>query len=208
MKSDDDELIPTRASLLERLKNWSDQSSWQEFFETYWKLIYGVARKSGLTDAEAQDVVQNTMVSIAKQMPDFKLDPKIGSFKSWLLQITKWRILDETRKRGPQSIVPVSPGDQEVATDTIAQVVDPAQGLDNMWETEWQKSLMGAAIANVKRRVEPLDYQLFDIYVNKEWSPQKVAERFNVSISRVFSVKHRIARMIKEELIRLERKFI
>ena len=67
---------------------------------------------------------------------------------------------------------------------------------------------MGAAIANVKRRVEPLDYQLFDIYVNKEWSPQKVAERFNVSISRVFSVKHRIARMIKEELIRLERKFI
>ena len=53
-----DELIPTRWSLICRLKDWNDQVGWREFFDTYWKLIYSVAIKAGLTDAEAQDVVQ------------------------------------------------------------------------------------------------------------------------------------------------------
>src|SRR6266446_5172844 len=101
MKPKQDEIIPTRASLLGRLKNWEDQSSWQEFFNIYWKLIYGVARKAGLTDAEAQDVVQETMASVAKHMPTFKYDPAIGSFKAWLLKMTRWRITDQLRKRGP-----------------------------------------------------------------------------------------------------------
>ena len=56
MKAATDELIPTRHSLLRRMKNWEDQASWEEFFETYWKLIYGVAIKAGLREVEAQDV--------------------------------------------------------------------------------------------------------------------------------------------------------
>src|SRR5437868_1424080 len=101
MPEDDAELIPTRASLIGRLKNWQDQASWQEFFDTYWKLIYGVARKSGLSDFEAQDVVQETMASVAKHMPLFKYNPAIGSFKCWLLNMTRWRVVDQLRKRGP-----------------------------------------------------------------------------------------------------------
>src|ERR1035437_2390243 len=98
-----DELIPTRATLIQRLKDWQDQSSWQDFFDTYWKLIYGVATKGGLTKAEAQDVVQETMISVAKHMPNFKYDPAIGSFKAWLLNMTRWRITDQLRKREPMS---------------------------------------------------------------------------------------------------------
>ena len=84
----DDEFIPTRRSLLSRLKNWEDQKSWQEFFDTYSKLIYRMAAKAGLTDAESQDVVQETVVVVAKKIPGFKYDPALGSFKSWLLLIT------------------------------------------------------------------------------------------------------------------------
>ena len=57
--------IATRASLLVRLKDREDQASWQEFFDTYWRLIYSVATKAGLNDAEAQDVVQETVISVA-----------------------------------------------------------------------------------------------------------------------------------------------
>jgi len=91
MKHDQDELIPTRASLLHRLKNWQDESSWQEFFNIYWKLIYGVARKAGMSDFEAQDVVQETLISVAKHMPTFEYDPSIGSFKTWLLPHNEFR---------------------------------------------------------------------------------------------------------------------
>jgi len=91
--------IPTRRSLLTRLKNWDDQEGWREFFDTYWNLIYGVAIKAGLGDAEAQDVVQETVIAVAKKMQDFHYDPSIGTFKSWLLHTTRWKIADQFRKR-------------------------------------------------------------------------------------------------------------
>src|SRR5712664_378271 len=93
------ELIPTRRSLLSRLRDWNDQESWRVFFDTYWRLIYVTARKAGLSDAEAQDIVQETVIEVMKKMPDFRYDAKKGSFKGWLLQITKWRVIDYMRRR-------------------------------------------------------------------------------------------------------------
>src|SRR3974390_169637 len=93
------EFIPTRRSLLTRLKKWDDQASWQVFFDTYWKLIYGVALRAGLSESDAQDVVQDTVVSVARQMPQFKYNPALGSFKTWLLLIVRRRITDHLRKR-------------------------------------------------------------------------------------------------------------
>ena len=101
MKNDPDELLPTRWTLIERLKNWDDQESWRQFFETYWKLIYGVAIKSGLTHPESQDVVQETVMSVCKSMRNFKADPAHGSFKAWLLNLTRWRITDQFREAPP-----------------------------------------------------------------------------------------------------------
>src|SRR6266481_3693556 len=99
MEDEKDELSSTRWTLIGRLKNWDDQESWRDFFDTYWKLIYGVARKSDLTPSEAQEVVQETVISVSKKINDFKADPAYGSFKSWLLNLTRWRIIDQVRKR-------------------------------------------------------------------------------------------------------------
>src|SRR5579859_3887350 len=101
MDLESDDFIPTRSSLLSRVKDWQDFEGWQEFFDTYWKLIYNTGRKAGLTEVEAQDLVQDTMLSVAKKIPEFNYDPAIGSFKSWLLQLTHWRILNVLKKRGP-----------------------------------------------------------------------------------------------------------
>ena len=200
-----DELIPTRASLINRLKDWQDQSSWQEFFDIYWKLIYGVARKAGLTDAESQDVVQVTMASVAKHMPIFQYDPAIGSFKAWLLIKTRWCIIDQFRKRGPfAEHRPIS--SQTNGTGTVERVADPAgQALDTIWEAEWENNLVDAAIAKVKRHLDPQKYQIFDFYVNKNWPPEKVAARFSVSVDQVYLIKHRVTESIRAEVKRLEK---
>src|SRR2546430_14777111 len=135
------ELIPTRESLLSRLKDWKDRESWQDFFDTYWKLIYGVARKAGLTDAEAQDVVQETMRSVARHMPTFQYDPAIGSFKAWLLTKTRWCIIDQLRKRGPLAMHRPLRGENATGTDTVQRIVDPAsQQLDDHWDAEWERN--------------------------------------------------------------------
>ena len=76
-----EEFPPTRQTLLSRLRDWEDRESWQEFFDCYWKLIYRAGRKADLADADAQEVVQEVVVAAAKQLPKFKYDPAIGSFK-------------------------------------------------------------------------------------------------------------------------------
>ena len=200
------ELIPTRTTLLQRLKDWQDQPSWQDFFDTYWKLIYGVARKGGLTETEAQDVVQETMISVAKHMPAFKYDRAIGSFKAWLLNMTRWRITDQLRKR--RRLPAYDPSDDTDADiRMMGKMADPiSESLNVLWDAEWEKNLLDAATDKVKRHLDPQKYQIFDFYVNKEWSSAKVAKAFGVSIGQVYLAKHRVTEMITEEVKKLEMK--
>jgi RNA polymerase sigma factor (sigma-70 family) len=198
-------LLATRRSLVDRLANWDDQRRWQEFFDTYWKLIYSAARKSGLTDTEAQEVVQETVITVAKKIDKLKYDPAIGSFKGWLLQITRWRIADQFRKREPGNAKrPPSQDDRLTATTERvpdSRIVD----LDAVWEAEWKDNLFEAAISRVKKKVEPKQFQIFDCYVRKEWPAQKVAERLGVNVGQVYLARHRVGALLKKEIKALER---
>lgn len=211
MAKDADEFIPTRQSLLTRLKDWDDQESWRDFFNTYWKLIYSVALKAGLSETEAQEVVQETVLSVAKKMKEFKYDPALGSFKGWLLQLTRWRITDQMRKRKPHEAgggAP-KPPDQTARTATIERVPNPeGPALDDVWEQEWQQNLVDAALARVKKQVNARQYQIFDLYVIKQWPVTKVAKTLGVSATQVYLAKHRIGSLVKKEVKRLESKFI
>ena len=206
MSATPDPLHQTRATLILRLKNWQDQASWQEFFDTYWRLIYGVARKAGMTDSEAQDVVQETMLAVAKHMPKFTYDPNLGSFKAWLLNMTRWRILDQFRKRRTVEATPPDTEGSTTRTSFIDRVADPAsKQFDQVWELDWQQNLLIAALDHVKRRMDPQKYQIFDLYVNKGWAPEKVAQRFGIAVDQVYLAKHRITQAIKSEVERLEK---
>jgi RNA polymerase sigma factor (sigma-70 family) len=198
-------LIATRRSLVDRLANWDDQRRWQEFFDTYWKLIYSAARKSGLADAEAQEVVQETVITVAKNIDRLQYDPAIGSFKGWLLQITRWRIADQFRKREPDAAKrPASPDDP--LTATIERVPDlQTVDLDAVWEAEWKDNLLEAAIARVKKKIDPKQFQIFDCYVRKEWPAQKVAARLAVNVGQVYLARHRVSALLKKEIKTLEK---
>src|SRR5690348_15630472 len=146
MRGQAEELIPTRASLLVRLKDWRDQVSWQKFFDTYSELIYGVARQAGLNEAEAKDVVQETMITVAKNLPGFTYNAD-GSFKAWLLKMTRWKIVDQFRKRPKAGMSELVEGHREDdATRTTDLYVDPSSNaLEATWEAEWQETLFKAA---------------------------------------------------------------
>ena len=198
-------LLATRRSLVERLADWGDQPRWQEFFDTYSNLIYSAARQAGLTDTEAQEVVQETVITVAKSIDKLKYDPAIGSFKGWLLQITRWRIADQFRKRQPGS-VKRSPSPDDRATATIERIPDShVVELDAVWEAEWKENLFEAAIARVKTQIEPKQFQIFDCYVRKEWTAQKVAERLRVNVGQVYLARHRVGALLKKEIRALEK---
>jgi|ERR1043166_1371404 RNA polymerase sigma-70 factor (ECF subfamily) len=198
------EMIPTRQTLLSRLKDWDDRESWNDFFETYWKLIYSAAIKSGLTDSEAQDVVQDTVIAVSKSLPNFKYNPEVGSFKSWLLHVTKWRIIDQLRSR-PEEKRALAPSPEQDRTDVIARIPDP-NGLDlqKIWDDEWKQNLVDAAIERVKKKADPKQYQVFDLYVLKEWPIAKITKTLHISAAKVYLTKHRITQLIKKETRSLE----
>ncbi len=201
------QFLVTRRSLVERLADWRDQKNWREFFETYWKLIYSVAIKAGLSESEAQDVVQETLITVAKRVDGLKYDPAQGSFKGWLLHITRWRIMDQFRKRDPaEGIARRKRGDTTSRTATIERMADPAGfDLEAAWDTEWKENLVAAAVARVKAKVDGRQYQIFDCYVMKEWPVKKVAKELGVSVAQVYLAKHRISALMKKELRNVER---
>src|SRR5256885_6169408 len=196
----------TRRSLIERLADWGDQLRWQQFFDTYSKLIYSTARQSGLTDAEAQEVVQETVITVAKSIDKLKYDPAIGSFKGWLLQITRWRIADQFRKREPGNAKCAHLSDDRM-TATIERVPGSCGiDLDAVWEMQWKENLFEAAIARVKKRIEPKQFQIFDCYVRKEWPAPKVAARLGVNIGQVYLARHRVGGLLKREIKAIEKR--
>ncbi len=205
-----DEWLPTRQTLLHRLKDHEDGTSWQEFFNRYWRFIYGVALRSGLRDEEAQDVVQETVISVAKTIEGFQYDRERCTFKSWLVHLTKCRIADHLRKRARR--VPTQPllngngdgsGDGD---DLLNQIPDPAsQTLDTIWEEEWRNNLLAAALDAAKEKVSPEQFQIFHSHVVKGWPVKQVTKALGANAGQVYLAKHRVGAAVNRELIRLEK---
>ncbi len=204
-----EDLIPTRESLLSRIKNWEDRESWQDFFDTYWRLIYGVGRKSGLNDAEAQDIVQETVISVDRKIEGFRYDSKVCSFKTWMLQLTRWRIINQLKRRQREDGRQEQFSSQNDVTPTLEEIPDPAGfDLSAVWNEEWEKNLLAAALERVKRKVDPEQFQIFDLYCIEQWPAQKVARTLGVSIGRVYLARHRIGALLKKEVKMIETRTI
>ena len=206
MKPKPEEFLPTRRSLITRLKRWDDGDGWQEFFDTYWRLIYGVALKAGLSETEAEEVVQETVVAVAKQMPTFRYDAA-GSFKAWLLVIARRRIADQFRKREPWDCEQEPRNDASSRTSECERVPSSGADLEAVWDGEWRKNLVDAAMQRAKSRVTPRQYQMFDLYAVKAWPVLEVARTLHVSAACVYLAKHRVSRLVREELRKLEQQF-
>jgi RNA polymerase sigma-70 factor (ECF subfamily) len=197
--------IPTRYSLLSRLQDRDDQDSWKDFFDTYWRLIYSFAIKSGLTDAEAQDVVQETVISVAKDIEKFKRDRTLGTFKGWLRNLTRWRIADQLRKRTRSVLAGNNISTPSANPDETAGPVNA--DLEAIWEKDWQANLLEAAMERVKPRVKEEHYQMFDLNVVRQWPAGKVAQTLGVNIGRVYLAKYRVMALIKKEIRVLEKQW-
>ena len=209
--------IPTRQSLLDRLKDLGDQKSRGEFFDAYWRLIHATALKAGLTEVEAQEVVQEVMVAAAKKMPGFAYEPGKDSLKGWLLSVTRWKVADQFRKRKGNEAIGATPmaaretralpeDDDTARTSTVERVPDPASlNLDAIWDGEWRQNLLRAALERVRQTVNPAHYEMYHLHVVQGLSPRETARALGVGAAAVYLAKHRIAALLKKEIRRLKK---
>jgi RNA polymerase sigma-70 factor (ECF subfamily) len=175
-----------------------DQDSWLDFFDLYWRLLYNVARRGGLEDTDAQDVVQETVIAVAKRMPGFHYDPQRGSFKQWLLRISQRRIADHLRRlyRCPPTAELTSEmleinGEARLGAEPYGAAFVEA------WQQEWEQAMFDAAVAQVRQKANPKHFQVFDYCVLKGWPASKVAATLGLNAAQVYLAKHRVAQVVK-----------
>jgi RNA polymerase sigma-70 factor (ECF subfamily) len=201
-----DSFLPTRQSLLSRLRDWQDHDGWREFFDMYWRLIYSVARQAGLDDATAQDVVQNTFIYLARRMPKFRYDRTRGSFKSWLRCVTRSRIsVFRRRAEAKEPSLPELPleGDEVPVWETIP---DPAgDAMDEIWQREWEENLLKTALRRIGLKVSAKQLMIFELAALGEVPLKQVARKLDVSLAQVYLARHRVGKMFKTEIARLRR---
>ena len=201
-----DSLLPTRQSLLTRLRDWQDQDGWRDFFDTYWRLIYNVARKAGLADSAAQEVVQSTFIYLSRRMPNFRYDPARGSFKSWLRVVTRSRIsvFRRSEKAGDALVHQPFPGQGREESDALEQLPDPAaDALDDVWQREWEENLLGAAFRRVRGKVSSQQLLIFRLATAGDLPLTQVAKKLGVNLAQVYLARHRVGKLLKAEIDKL-----
>src|SRR5262245_8475014 len=92
----------TRASLLVRIRDGSDRDAWQQFVEVYAPVVYRYARRRGLQDADAADLMQEVMRSVAAAAGRLDYDPTRGSFRGWLFTVTRNKLFNFLDRRRHQ----------------------------------------------------------------------------------------------------------
>jgi RNA polymerase sigma factor (sigma-70 family) len=204
--------LATRPSLLARLKSGDDPQSWREFYKTYGGLIRFFAEKAGLTPDEAEEVLQETAIGVARPLPYFTYDPRVCRFKTWLLNLVRWRIQDQLRKRrspaGRLATAQQSPNkvDDTASTATIERILDPdVPEFGAEWDAAWEKNLFAHALERVRSRIDERQFQIFDLYAVKGWSATEVAQTLRITVARVYLIKHRLSALLKQEARALER---
>ena len=190
----------TRRSLILKLADWKDQRSWDEFYRTYWRLIYSVAIQAGLREQEAWDVVQETVLTIAKQTKKNVYDPSRGSFKTWLWNVTRWRINDQfrMRRKDTASALPDTEPGEATPLDLVADA--GGSSFEKIWEKEWQDNLMKAALERVKLKVAPKQFQIYYYNVLSHMKAGEVQKKLGVSLAQVYLAKHRVGAQLRREL--------
>lgn len=190
----------TRVTLLNRLKDGADADAWHEFVHLYGPVVYGFARKRGLQDADAADLMQEVLRSVARNAERMEYDPKRGTFRGWLYTVTRNKIynfLNGQRNR------PRGSGDS-AAQERLDSIADRDNDREDDWELEYQRQLAAKAMELVKDEFQPNTWQAFWRTAVEGRAAQEVGDELKMTPGAVYVAKSRVLARLREEAQRLQ----
>lgn len=186
----------TSATLLGRLRDFDDAPAWRDFEARYRPRLLAWGKRAGLQDCDAEDLAQKVMVKVAARIRAFDYDPE-RSFSGWLRTVWHNAWIDTLKE--------ASPGDRgtgdSAVLETLREVPGPVDDLDELFERE----VLAEAMARVRPRVSPRDWDIFAELVLEEKKGTEVATRFGMTLAAVGMAKLRVQRKVGEEIARLEK---
>jgi RNA polymerase sigma factor (sigma-70 family) len=191
----------TRVTLLARIRDGRDADAWGEFVRLYGPVVYGFARNRGLQDADAADLMQDVMRSVARNAPKLEYDPARGTFRGWLYTITRNKIYNflSAQKNRPRAS-----GDPDAREQLDAVPGRDDAGPDADWEKEYQRKLTDRAMELVRAEFQPATWQAFwQTAVDGRPAAEVGAGLKKMSPGAVYVAKSRVLARLREEVRRM-----
>ena len=188
----------TRASLLVRLKDRSNNAAWHEFVTLYGPVIYGFAKNRGLQDADAADIMQDVLRSAMGAFDRLNYDPAQGSFRGWLFTITRNKVFNSLSSRKGKAR---GTGDSDAHAQLAAQP-DKQPGLEAVWERDYQRQIAAAAMDHIQNEFQPATWQAFLKTAVHGEGAGDVAQDLKMSPGAVYVAKSRVLARLKDEVQR------
>jgi RNA polymerase sigma-70 factor (ECF subfamily) len=195
-----DESPLTRASLLVQLRDGGNHAAWQEFVKLYGPVVYGFARKRGLQDADAADLMQDVMRSVSAAIVRLDYDRNQGTFRGWLFTISRNKIFNFLSAR---KIRPQAAGDTG-ANRLLNSQPDDRDSADT-WEMEYQRRLASLAMERIQREFQEKSWQAFWRTAVEGQSAGDVSKQIGMSAGAIYVAKSRVLARLKEEVEAMQR---
>jgi RNA polymerase sigma factor (sigma-70 family) len=184
----------TSATLLERLQTPGDEAAWERFLVIYKPLIHGWLRRFDLAGADADDLAQDVLMAVVKDLPEFQHAGQKGAFRGWLRVVTlnrlrgHWRRL-QTQRRAAGSQV----------AEMLDQLQDPASELCRRWDQEHDRFVTQRLLEIIQPEFQATTWQAFRRLVLEDAAPAQVAQELGLSSNAVWSAKSRVLRRLRQE---------
>jgi RNA polymerase sigma factor (sigma-70 family) len=190
----------TRASLLIQIRDGSNQTAWREFMDLYGPVVYGFARKRGLQDADAADLMQDVMRSVATAIGQLEYDRNRGSFAGWLFTITRNKVFSFLSAR---RIRPQAAGD--TATNQLLNShPDNVDGSED-WEVEYQRRIAALGMQRIKSEFQENTWQAFRLTAVEGIAASEAASQLGISPGAIYVAKSRVLARLKDEVESIRR---
>jgi RNA polymerase sigma-70 factor (ECF subfamily) len=189
-------MLETSASLLERARAGPDAEAWRRLVDLYTPLLQAWIRRYALQHSDAEDIVQEVLGTLARELPAFRYDPQRGAFRSWLRAILVHRLQAFFRSRQSR---PQPAGGSDGAL-LLEQFADPASDLSRLWDQEHDRHVAHRLLAAIQPDFEPTTWRAFQRTTLDGIKPAIVAAELGMSVNAVFIAKSRVLRRLRKEM--------
>lgn len=184
----------TSESLLFRLQDSPDgdidQNAWEKFVQLYTPLMFHWARKVGLQQSDAADLVQDVLSIVFRRLPDFQYDTS-GSFRGWLRTVTLNKFREKKRKRVT---------DVSVASNSVLEQISSLQRAESTWDLDYGRMLMQQTMELMEPDFHPGTWKALRAVMAEGMTVDQAAEATGVSVWTIYSAKARLMKRLREEL--------
>jgi RNA polymerase sigma-70 factor (ECF subfamily) len=188
-------MSPTSATFLERLRDRADAEAWQRLVDLYSPLLTGWLRRHTLQDADVDDLVQEVLLTVAREAPQFQHSGRPGAFRHWLRTILANRLREFWRAR---RLRPAATGDCDFA-GILDQLEDPNSGISRLWDQEHDQHIVRRLLAMMEPQFAPSTWQAFRRVVLEGARPDAVAAELGLTLNAVFIAKSRVLQRLRAE---------